>query len=110
MHTDSHLIGLVRILSAIVPFCEHTGGQVLTFREQSWRFPPPCTLGTVREVELWSRMDAVLPGGYAQTWADQVVLEDIGGRTVREALGDGVPCKRIWRAVWRQLELPDTLK
>lgn len=55
-------------------------------------------------------MDAVLPGGYAQTWADQVVLEDIGGRTVREALGDGVPCKRIWRAVWRQLELPDTLK
>jgi hypothetical protein len=55
-------------------------------------------------------MAAVLPGGYAATWADQVVLEDLDGRTVRDALGAGIPCKRIWRAVWRQLELPDTLR
>ncbi|SDZ08524.1 Protein of unknown function [Tessaracoccus flavus] len=64
----------------------------------------------MREVELWARMAAVLPGGYAATWADQVVLEDLDGRTVRDALGAGIPCKRIWRAVWRQLELPDTLR
>ena len=55
-------------------------------------------------------MDAVLPGGYAVSWADQVVLEDLGSRTVREALSAGLPCKRIWRAVWAQLELPDTLR
>ena len=34
----------------------------------------------------------------------------VGGRTVREALAAAVPCKRIWRAVWRQLELPDRLR
>lgn len=62
----------------------------------------------MREVELWLRMDDALPGGYSLTWADHVVLEDLGGRTVREALGAGIACKRIWRAVWRQLELPDS--
>jgi hypothetical protein len=56
------------------------------------------------------RLDEVLPGGYAASWADQVVLEELGSRTVREALAAGQPCKRIWRAVWRQLELPATLR
>ena len=64
----------------------------------------------MREVELWQRMDRVLPAGYAASWADQVVLEELGSRTVREALAAGLPCKRIWRAVWRQLELPATLR
>lgn len=64
----------------------------------------------VREVELWQRMRDVLPEGYVSVWADQVVLADLGGRTVREALAAGQPCKRIWRAVWRQLELPDVLR
>lgn len=65
--------------------------------------------GPVREVELWERMNEVLPGGYAATWADSVVLEELGSRTVREALAAGLPCKRIWRAVWKQLELPSHL-
>ena len=64
----------------------------------------------MREVELWQRMDEVLPGGYAASWADQVVLEELGSKTVREALAAGQPCKRIWRAVWGQLELPATLR
>ena len=64
----------------------------------------------MREVELWQRMDEVLPGGYAASWADQVVLEELGSKTVREALAAGQPCKRICRAVWRQLELPATLR
>ena len=64
----------------------------------------------MREVELWQRMDEVLPEGYAASWADQVVLEELGSKTVREALAAGQPCKRIWRAVWRQLELPATLR
>lgn len=55
-------------------------------------------------------MGQVLPDGYVAVWADQVVLADLGGHTVREALASGQPCKRIWRAVWRQLELPDTLR
>ncbi len=43
---------------------------------------------------------------YAQVWADQTTLAELGGRTVREALAAGVPCKTIWRAVWSALELP----
>ena len=64
----------------------------------------------VREVELWQRMDQVLPAGYAATWAEHVVLEELGSRTVHDALRAGVACKRIWRAVWKQLELPDSLR
>lgn len=64
----------------------------------------------VREVELWERMNDVLPAGYAATWADSVVLEELGSRTVREALSAGIPSKQIWRAVWKQLELPGNLR
>ena len=59
---------------------------------------------------MWSRIEAALPDGYARVWADQVVLAELGGRTVIEALAAGLPCKRIWRAVWAQLELPPTLR
>ena len=47
---------------------------------------------------------------YARAWADSVVLAEIGGRTVRDAIDAGVACKDIWRAVWRQLELPDRFR
>lgn len=58
------------------------------------------------EVELWRRMDAALGPAYAHVWASQMVLADLGGRSVLEALGDGVAYQRIWRAVWAVLELP----
>ncbi|RMB59045.1 DUF3046 domain-containing protein [Tessaracoccus antarcticus] len=64
----------------------------------------------VREAELWSRLGQVLPEGYSRVWADQVVLAELAGRTVSEALSAGLPCKRIWRAVWSQLELPGELR
>lgn len=64
----------------------------------------------VREAELWARLNQVLPDGYASVWAEQVVLSDLDGRTVRESLSVGLPYKRIWRAVWAQLELPQTLR
>ncbi len=64
----------------------------------------------MREVELWKRLEAVLPDGYARVWADQVVLAELGGRTVSEALRAGVPCKRVWRVAWAHLELPATLR
>lgn len=75
----------------------------------AWR--RPCGYGVlVREVELWQRINAVLPEGYGASWADQVVMEELGSRTVRQALEAGIPCKRIWRAVWAQLELPENLR
>lgn len=60
----------------------------------------------MRETELWARMTKQLGSAYAQVWADQTSLAGLGNRTVREALGAGVPCKTIWRAVWEALELP----
>jgi hypothetical protein len=43
---------------------------------------------------------------YAGVWATEYSLAELKGRTVVEALADGVPCKSIWRAVWAALELP----
>lgn len=51
-------------------------------------------------------MDKALTPAYARTWAQSVVLADLGGRTVVEAIDDGVSFQAIWRAVWAQLELP----
>lgn len=59
---------------------------------------------------MWARLGKVLPEAYVSTWASTVVLSDLEGRTVREAITAGVPFKTIWRAAWRQLELPETLK
>ena len=60
----------------------------------------------MREVELWARLEAALGPGYAKSWAATVALQDLGSRTVDEALAAGVPCKQIWRAAWSHLELP----
>ncbi|WP_028708310.1 DUF3046 domain-containing protein [Propionicicella superfundia] len=60
----------------------------------------------MQETEFWRRMDAHLGAAYARTWAQSIVLADLRGRTAREALDAGVPCKDVWRAVWRMLELP----
>jgi hypothetical protein len=62
----------------------------------------------MREVQLWQRLEQALGVSYAHAWAEHVVMSDIGGRTVVEALAAGVPCKQIWRAAWAQLELPDS--
>ncbi|MPM79749.1 hypothetical protein SDC9_126790 [bioreactor metagenome] len=68
--------------------------------------PTARSVGAMREAELWQRLVAQLGSGYARVWAEQVVLADLGGRTVSEALAAGVPCKTIWRAAWAHLELP----
>lgn len=64
----------------------------------------------MREAEFWTRLESVLPDGYARVWAGQVVLAELEGRTCAEALAAGLPVKRIWRAVWSQLELPSTMR
>ncbi|MGV8845382.1 DUF3046 domain-containing protein [Tessaracoccus sp.] len=64
----------------------------------------------MREAEVWARLAAVLPEGYSRVWADQVVLADLSGRTVSEALAAGVPGKTIWRAVWAHMELPGHMR
>lgn len=64
----------------------------------------------MRESELWHRLNEHFGALYARSWADQVVLAELDGRTVAQALADGVVCKKIWLAVWRHEELPDSLR
>ena len=64
----------------------------------------------MREAELWARMDDALGSDYAHAWADLVVMSELGGRCVSEAIAAGIDFKTIWRAVWTQLELPDSLR
>lgn len=59
----------------------------------------------MREAELWQRLTAQMGDGYVRVWAEQVVLAELGGRTVVDALAAGIPCKTILRAVWAHLEL-----
>jgi DUF3046 family protein len=60
----------------------------------------------VRHTEFWTRMEAALGPAYARSWAGQVVLAELGGRTVVEALDAGIEPREVWRAVWAALELP----
>jgi hypothetical protein len=60
----------------------------------------------VKETELWRRLEAALGSGYYRVWAAEFNLAELGNRTVRQALADGMQSKTIWRAVWAALELP----
>lgn len=51
-------------------------------------------------------MGEALGPAYAEVWADQYVMAELGGRTARQALDAGVPPKRVWAAVWAALDLP----
>ncbi|GAB2487242.1 hypothetical protein GCM10027030_21630 [Luteococcus sediminum] len=62
------------------------------------------------ETELWRRMAQWLPEGTVEYWAEMVVLAELDGCTVREALAQGVPAQAIWRAVWAMLELPPSAR
>jgi Protein of unknown function (DUF3046) len=62
----------------------------------------------MRHTEFWARMDAALGASYARVWARQQVLGALDGRTVDEALADGVQPKAVWRAVCEALALPES--
>ena len=60
----------------------------------------------MKHTEFWARLDHALGPAYSRSWASMFVLTDLGGRTVDEAMRDGVSPKEIWRVVWAALELP----
>jgi hypothetical protein len=45
-------------------------------------------------------------GPHAGSIADYHVFSQLGGRTVREALAQGMPAKEVWRGVCEGLEVP----
>lgn len=65
------------------------------------------TLLQVRYTEFWDRLEQALGPVYYKVWADQQVIGELDGRTPKQALDAGEDPRRVWRAVWAVLELPD---
>jgi hypothetical protein len=51
-------------------------------------------------------MESHLGPAYARSWAKDQVLSQLGGRSVQQALDEGMDTKTVWRAVADALELP----
>jgi len=60
----------------------------------------------MRLTEFWWRMERHLGKDYADSWARDQVIGELGSRTVYEALDAGEYPKVVWRAVCDVLELP----
>jgi hypothetical protein len=60
----------------------------------------------MRQGELWARLLDLLGAGYVGTWSESVVHADLDGRTVRQAVDDGLDVRRIWLAAAENLEVP----
>ncbi|MCW2943532.1 MAG: hypothetical protein JWR24_249 [Actinoallomurus sp.] len=48
--------------------------------------------------------------GYAESVAKDYVMAELGGRTIEQALADGVAAKTVWQAVCATFDVPQTLR
>jgi hypothetical protein len=53
----------------------------------------------MRLTDFWARLEQVFGAGYATSVANDQVLSGLGGRTIRQALDEGVQTVVVWRAV-----------
>jgi uncharacterized OB-fold protein len=60
----------------------------------------------VRITDFWTRMQRQFGPAYADSYARDQVLAELGGRTVMEALEQGDDVKAVWRAVCQAVDLP----
>lgn len=60
----------------------------------------------MRLTEFWRLMNAHFGEVYADSFARDHVLGDLGGRTVHEALEAGWEAKDVWRAVCEAMGVP----
>lgn len=59
----------------------------------------------MRLTDFWTRLEQALGPGYAHSWARDHVLASLGGRTVEQAIAEGVDTLVVWRAVHAELHL-----
>ncbi|GAA0400245.1 hypothetical protein Acor_22830 [Acrocarpospora corrugata] len=64
----------------------------------------------MRLTEFWDRMNTHFGAGYADSWARDYVVAELGGRTVEQALADGVGAKQVWRAVCQTVDVDARLR
>lgn len=60
----------------------------------------------MRLSDFWARMREELGANYADSYARDTVISELGGRTVVQALDAGEDAKTVWRAVCLALGLP----
>ena len=60
----------------------------------------------MRLTEFWERMERRFGASYARSYAADMVLAELGSRTVNQALAQGEDAKTVWRAVWAAAQLP----
>ncbi|MEV4616357.1 DUF3046 domain-containing protein [Kitasatospora sp. NPDC049258] len=53
----------------------------------------------MRLTEFWRRMHEHFGAGYAESFARDHVMSELGGRTVEQALAAGWEAKDVWRVV-----------
>lgn len=63
----------------------------------------------MRRTDFWERLESVLEPKYAQSWAQDTVLPDIGLSAVA-AFTAGVETQVVWHAVCQVLDVPSTLR
>lgn len=62
----------------------------------------------MRLTDFWQRMADHFGAAYADSFARDHVMSQLGGRTVHEALSDGWEAKDVWRGVCAAMEIPDS--
>ena len=60
----------------------------------------------MRLTEFWKRMNAHFGAVYADSFARDHVMTELGGRTVNQALDAGWEAKDVWRAVCSAVDVP----
>lgn len=62
----------------------------------------------MRLTVFWERMADHFGPVYADSFARDHVMSELGGRTVHQALDAGWNAKDVWRGVCRAMEVPES--
>ena len=61
----------------------------------------------MKESEFWNLMDWAFPNGRAQSFAVDTVLASLGGKTVRQALENGLKPRYVWECICDYMDFPE---
>ena len=64
----------------------------------------------MRLTVFWARMNEFFGERYADSVAKDYVIADLNGRTVEQALAEGVDTKKVWAAVCATFDVPAKLR
>ncbi|TDC27865.1 DUF3046 domain-containing protein [Streptomyces sp. 8K308] len=64
----------------------------------------------MRLTDFWQRMAEQFGPAYADSFARDHVMSELGGKTVNEALAEGWSAKDVWRAVCAAMDVPAHLR